>query len=148
MDIKGKKLVITFLSKEYLDFGYSYSLQQLTLVPTRITENTATLIDHVLTNSPHKATKSGVVELNLSDHELIYCTKKATKFKANKHNDLNIRSMKNYTTEKFGEYLKKNDFPNHKIYSCVNMAYLDFTTKPIDVIDSLCPSKKKDKNKG
>ena len=33
--------------------------------------------------------------------------------------------------------------PNHKIYSCVKMAYLDFTTKPTDVIDSLCPSKKK-----
>ena len=107
MDIKGKKPVITFLSKEYLDFGYSYSLQQLTSVPTRIIENTGILIDYVLANSPHKITKSRMVELNLSDHDLIYCTRKTTKFKRNKQNELNIRSMKNYTTEYFVEYLKK-----------------------------------------
>ena len=47
--------------------------------------------------------------------------------------------MKNYTAENFVEHLKKIDFPNYKTYSCMNMAYLDFTTK---FIDSLCPSKK------
>ena len=117
-------------------------MQQLISVPTRITENTATVTDHVLTNSSHKITQSGVIELNLSDHELIYCTRKTNKFKSNKHNELNIRSMKNYTAENFVEHLKKFDFPNYKAYSCVNMAYLDFITKLIDVIDSLCPSKK------
>ena len=127
-----------------MDFGYSYSLQQLISVPTRITENTATLINHVLTNSPHKITQSGVIELNLSDHEWIYFTRKTTKFKSNKHNELNIRSSKNYTAENFVEHLKKIDFPNYKTYSCVNIAHLDFITKliDIDVIDSLCPSKK------
>ena len=111
-------------------------------VPTRITENTATLIDYVLTNLSHKITQFGVVELNLSDRELIYCTRKTTKFKSNKHNELNIRSMKNYTAENFVEHLKKINFQNYKTYTSVNMAYLDFITKFIDVIDSLCPSKK------
>ena len=139
---KSKLNLLPSLAKEYLDFGYSYSLQQLISVPTRITENTATLNDHVLTNLPHKITQSGVIELNLSDHELIYCTRKTTKFKLNKYNELNIRSMKNYTAENFVEHLKKIDFPNYKTYSCVNMAYLDFITKLIDVIGSLCPTKK------
>ena len=40
------------LTKEYLDFGYSFSLEKLISVPTRIKKSTATLIDHVLTNSP------------------------------------------------------------------------------------------------
>ena len=61
------------LTKEYLDFGYSYSLEQLISVPTRITKITTTLIDHVLTNSPHKIIQSGVIKMSLSDHELIYC---------------------------------------------------------------------------
>ena len=78
-----------------MDSGYSYSLQQLMSVPTRITESTTTLIDHVLTNSPHKVTQSGVIELNLSDHDLAYCTRETTKVKSNKHNELNIYSMKN-----------------------------------------------------
>ena len=83
-----------------------------------------------------------MIELNQSDHELIYCTRKTNKFKSNKLNELNIRSMKNYTAESFVEHLKKIDFPNYKTYSWVNMAYLNFITKLIDVIDSLCPSKK------
>ena len=125
-----------------MDFEYPYSLQQLLTVTARITENTATLIDHVLENSPYKITQSGVIELNLSDHELIYRTRKTTKFKSNKHNELNIRSMKNYTIKNFVEHLKKSDFPNYKTYSFVDMTYLDFVTKLMDVIDSLCPSEK------
>ena len=91
---------------------------------------------------PHKITQSGVIELNLSHHGLIYFTRKTTKFKSNKNNELNIRSMKNYTAKNFVEHLKNIDFPNYKTYSWVNMAYLDFITKLIDVIDSLRSSKK------
>ena len=86
--------------------------------------------------------KSGVVEVNLSGHELIYCTRKTTKLKSNKHNELNIHSMKSYTAEGFVELLKKIDFPNYETHACVNMAYLDFATKIVDVIDSYCPSKR------
>ena len=72
-----------------MDFGYSYSLQKLRLVSTRITENTVTLIDHILAIWPHKITQSEVIKLNLSDHGLIYCTRKTAKFKLNKHDKLN-----------------------------------------------------------
>ena len=113
---------IPFIVTEYLDFAFSHSLKQLISTPTRTTENTATLIDHVLTNSPHKIIKSGVIEVNLSDHELIYCTRITTKLKSNKHNELNISSIKNYTAEGFAELLKKIDFPNYETYACVNMA--------------------------
>ena len=50
--------------------------------------------------------------------------------------------MKNYTAEGFVELLKKIDFPNYETYACVNMAYLDFVAKIVDVIDSYCPSKR------
>ena len=106
-------------TKEYLEFGYSYSLEQLISVPTRITESTATLIDHVLTNSPHKIIQSGVIEMSLSDQELIYCTRKTTKLKSNKHNELNIHTMKNYTVENFIELFNKIDFSNYQTFSCV-----------------------------
>ena len=133
---------VPFIVTEYLDFAFSYSLKQLISTPTRATENTATMIDHVLTNSPHKIIKSGVVEVNLSDHELINSTRKTTKLKSNKHNELNICSMKNYTAEGFVELLKKIDFPNYETYACLNMAYLYFVTKIVDVIDSHCLSKR------
>ena len=50
--------------------------------------------------------------------------------------------MKNYTAEGFVELLKKIDFPNYETYACVNMAYLDFVTKIVDIIDLYCPSKR------
>ena len=125
-----------------MDFGYSYSLEQLISVPTRITKITTTLIDHVLTNSPHKIIQSGVIKMSLSDHELIYCTRKTNKLKSNKHNELNIHKIKNYTAENFIELLNKIDLSNYRTFSCVNKDYLDFITKLITEIDTLCPSKK------
>ena len=117
-------------------------MEQLISVFIRITENTATLSGHVLENSPHKIIESGVIEMSLSDHELIYCMQKTTKLKFNKHNELNIRRMTNYTAENFIELLNKTDFSNFQTFSCVNKTYLDFNTKLITAIDTLCPSKK------
>ena len=130
------------LTKGYLDFGCSYFLEQLISFPARITESTGTLIDHVLTNSTHKIIQSDVIEMSLSDHELIYSTRKTTKLKCNKHNELNIRTMKNYIAESFIELLNKIDFWNYQTFSYVNKAYLDFITKLITAIDTLCLSKK------
>ena len=117
-------------------------MEQLTSVPTRITESTTTLIDHVLTNSPHKIIQSGVIQISLSDHKLIYCMQKTTKLKSNKHNELNICTMKSYAAENFIELLNKIGFSNYQTFSCVNKACLYFVTKLITAIDTLCPSNK------
>ena len=50
--------------------------------------------------------------------------------------------MTNYTAENFIELLNKTDFSNFQTFSCVNKTYLDFNTKLITAIDTLCPSKK------
>ena len=101
-----------------MDFGCSYSSEQLISAPARIMEITSTFNDHVLTNSPHKVIQSGVIEMSLSDHEVIYCTRKTTKLKPNKHNDLKILTMKNDTAENFIELLKKINFSIYQTFSC------------------------------
>ena len=75
-------------------------MEQLISVPTRITESTATLIDHEII-------QSGVIKMSSYDHALIYCTRTTTKLKSNEHNELNIRTVKNYTAENFIELLNK-----------------------------------------
>ena len=40
--------------------------------PARTTEHTKALIDHILRNSLEKVIQSGVIEMRLSDHEVIY----------------------------------------------------------------------------
>ena len=47
--------------------------------------------------------QSGVIEMGLFDHELIYCTRKTSLLKLNEHFEISIRSMKNYSHEIFVE---------------------------------------------
>ena len=75
-------------------------------------------------------------------HDLVYCTRKARSLKPNKHNDISVRSMKNYTKEKFLELLRKTNFPDYMTVTCLNKAYQDFIFKLNEVIDLLFPSKK------
>lgn len=45
-----------------------YNFAQLISLPTRITDHTATIIDHVYTNQVHTQIKSFVITLDISDH--------------------------------------------------------------------------------
>ena len=112
-------------------------------IPTRVTRKTATFIDHVLTNSTQKVSQSGAIGLGISDHDLVYCTRKTSSLKLNKHNDISIRSMKNYTKENFLELLRKINLPGYTTFACLNKAYPEFIFKLSEVIDLLCPGKKK-----
>ena len=71
--------------------------------PTRTNESTKTLIDHTLTISQEKVIWCGVIEMGLSDYELIYFTRKTSLLKSNEHSEISIRSMKNYSDEIFVE---------------------------------------------
>ena len=65
---------IPHLTRRYLELCFSNSLKQIITRPTRptrVTNQTATLINHILTNSRHKVSQSGVIDLGLSDHDLI-----------------------------------------------------------------------------
>ena len=65
---------IPHLTTSYLEFYLAHSLEQIK-DQTRVTDQTASLIYHILTNSPDKVSQSGVIDLGLSDHDLIYCTR-------------------------------------------------------------------------
>ena len=57
----------------YLDMLYSHNLLPVITKPTRITNHTATLIDHIYTNSVNRLI-SGVIPVDFSDHLPIFCT--------------------------------------------------------------------------
>ena len=88
-----------------------------------VTDQTATLIDHILTNSPDKVSQSGEIDLGLSDHDLSYCTRKTSLPKSYKHNAIFAHSIKRYSAEKFLEILREIVFPNNLTYTYVNYAY-------------------------
>ena len=100
----------------YTELCSLHGLKQIINTPTRVTENTATPLDHILTNSKDRVSQSGVIEIGLSDHMLIYCTRKITKKKCSEHKCIHIRSMKNYTQEKYTQALREINFPNYSYF--------------------------------
>ena len=107
--------------------------------PTRTAEHTKTLIDHILTNSSEKVIQSGVIEMGLPDHELVYCSRKTSLWKLNEHYKISFRSMKNYSDEIFMDKLRSIKFPDYPNHTCVNHAYQDFITKFLSAVDSVSP---------
>ena len=57
-----------------------------------------------------------MIDEGISDHQLIYCTRKIKRIKHNMHNQIQVRSLKKYSAEIFTNVLKTVQFPNLQIY--------------------------------
>jgi hypothetical protein len=77
-----------------------FGLKQLIVDPTRTTPYSSTLIDLCFTNAPSKIVNSGIIELSISDHVLVYMTHKVH-YKQTGSRLVQIRSMKNFNTENY-----------------------------------------------
>ena len=80
--------------KRYKEFCSLNGLKQLLTLPTCITKSSMSLLDHVLTKSADRVSQFGVVDTGLSDHQLIYCTRKITHTKSNVHQYIKMRFLK------------------------------------------------------
>ena len=77
-----------------------YLLQQLITQPTRVTVNTSTTLDVILTSIPELHSRQSVLPIALSDHYLVCTTLKAPSGKQT-HNTIRFRDYKNFDQEKF-----------------------------------------------
>jgi len=60
-------------TENYINMIYTNGLLPVITKPTRITNHTATLIDHIYTNTPISQIISGIVTVELSDHLPVFC---------------------------------------------------------------------------
>ena len=82
-----------------------------------------------------------MIDVGISNHQLIYCTRKIKRIKHNRHNQIQVRSLKKYSGEIFTNSLKTVQFLNYNIFSNVNVAYSDLVNKILDTIDNVAPIK-------
>ena len=97
----------------FLDVLYAYNVFPLISKPTRITKNTATLIDHILTNNFDVSTnhKQGIICTDISDHYAIFHISECKKA-AESENYIVNRDMRHQNVVKFSEELKGIDWEN------------------------------------
>ena len=50
-----------------------FSLKQLNSCLTRISRSNSREIDHILVNNPVRVSQKGVIDIGLSDHQLLFC---------------------------------------------------------------------------
>ena len=126
---------------KYKEFLQTFSLTEIIKEPTQITCSTSTLLDHNFTNSSEKVSQKGVIDVGISDHQLIYCTRKIKRIKHNVHNQIQVRSLKTCSAKTFTNALKTDQFPNYNIFWNVNVAYSDLLNKILDTTDNVAPIK-------
>ena len=131
----------TSLKTNVTELMNSYNFSQLINKPTRVTQNSATLLDHIYTTNVNKISQSGVIETGISDHYMTYCTRKITRDQIGKHNSVKIRSMKNYCKDTFIDKLKSMQWSTVLDCTSVTIAWTIFKTMFIQAMDNVAPKK-------
>ena len=129
------------LLKKYSEVLNMFGLKQLINSPTRVTRKSSTIIDHVLCNTSNKICNYGTIVVGLSDHFLVFCTRKVTRGQINKHNTVEIRCMKNYSIDTFVDKLSNADWSSVYNAQDANESWCSFKSTLLSVIDSLAPLK-------
>ena len=89
-------------NNKWLNLINLFDLTQLVTEPTRVTETTDTLIDHVYTTHPENIVRCFTSTLSLSDHFPICFTRKVnSKLLKDKHTKSTYRSYKHFDENKF-----------------------------------------------
>ena len=105
--------------------------------------SSSTIADHILASYPGRVTQCGVIDISLSDHEPIYCTRKISGINRGSHKQIKFRLFEHYTVDLFELELSKLNFPNYRNLNDINEAYNDFIQKIINVIDKFAPLKER-----
>ena len=97
--------------RKYQEFCNIFGFRQLISCPTRISRCSSTIIDHILASYPDRVSDKGIIDIGISDHQLIFCTRKTLKSKTGSHKQISFRSLMNYSVAVYVEALKKVKFP-------------------------------------
>ena len=69
---RGKSIDESYLGRKLLNVLNNYGLKNAIKNPTRITENTSTIIDLIITSDTSKIIASGCYDTGISDHNIVY----------------------------------------------------------------------------
>ena len=128
--------------KSYYEFSIFISLHQLITVPTRLTCNRATIIDHILASYPERVTQQGSIHVGFFDHQLIFCTKNISRITTGRHKHIKFRLFKYSSIDLFKETLTKIDFFHFQTLNDATEAYHDFIEKIMGAMDKVTLLKK------
>ena len=99
-----------------------YNMSNMIKQPTRVTTSSSSLIDVNLTTSPHLFSMSGVFDLDLSDHKLVYTIMRAHCMRDGRRFVIK-RRFKNYVSESFCEDVSRVPFHVASVFDDICWAW-------------------------
>ena len=133
---------ITVNSSHLINIFDIYGLSQLITEPTRVTQNSKTLIDLCIMNSPDKITNSGVIHLGISDHSLVFLSRK-TQYCRIGPRVIETRQFKHFNRGKFLSDLNQLPWANVDLYSDPNEMWHVWKEMFLGCVDKHAPLKSK-----
>ena len=125
-------------TSNFIDDIYSHGLCPLITKPTRITEHSATLIDHIHTNLIDYVSKTGIIVTDLSDHFGVFSL-----FNISKSPEISkpkyTRKFNEHSFSYFRQLLTCIDFNPITLCDHVDEAYNIFTEKYCDAFNTAFP---------
>ncbi|XP_055958041.1 uncharacterized protein LOC126824167 isoform X2 [Patella vulgata] len=111
-------------NKHWTDLLQTFGLRQLIKAPTRVTDKTKTLIDHLIVSDPDHVKEIKIPCYAASDHYPVCFTwqKKDASFPKNKHVTITYRSFKHFNKDQFLYDLHAAPFDYIYNYSDLNLA--------------------------
>ena len=129
-------------TQEFLDLMYSYALFPCITKPTRVTINSATLIDNIFCNSLHKKSQvfTGILYTDISDHfPLFYIDYSNQSVTSKKHIKRRMYSQANMLS--FSDKIRDHDWTNVYSQNDPQTAYTCFFNDYRHMYDESFPSK-------
>ena len=123
--------------------------RQLITKPTRVTLKSSTIIDHIYTTIPDKHVKSGVIDLCMSDHFLIY-TILGCKSASKQPKDILIRSYNKFNLRSFINDISSCTNLNVSNINDINTAWNKWSSSFANICERHAPLRTirvKDRNK-
>ena len=127
-------------TNDFINIMSSHSLYPSITKPTRITPNSATLIDNIFTNSNTYQT-SGIIVADVSDHLPVFISTDLKVYrKKNDQVDTEVRQLKDRNIKHFKSELRKVDWEIECSGDDVNKVYGNFITKFNYLYNKCCPT--------
>ena len=131
------------IKRTWLEYIKSFGLHQIIESPTRVTNHSRTLIDHIYCNTPNNVLCVNVPKLGLSDHFPIFVTRKINSLTSvkNSHFTITYRSFKGFNEENFCNDLKSIPWDIIKMFDDTNDAVETWSSLFLDVANKHLPLK-------
>ena len=154
IDLENKNIILTGdinidllksssnrLTTNYLDMMMSHNLIPSITVPTRITQSTASLIDHIFTNSALEKSVAGTLISDITDHFSNFIFIDMLRQKLTHPKYVTYRKINEKTLRSLNEALDNESWHEVYISNDVNTAYDNFISKYLALINIHLPLK-------